>query len=89
MFGVLKFHQYLCDRKFFLYNYRKPPQHIFGPITDISRIATMRRAVSLPVYKYDIQYRPWHLNSTANALSRLFLATTNDASEEADIQHAC
>ena len=90
VFGVLKFHQYLYGRKFILYTDHRPLQYIFGPTADISRTAAnrlQRWAVSLSVYNYDIQYRPSHLNSSADALSRLPLATTTDASEEADIQH--
>ena len=90
VFGVLKFHQYLYGHKFILYTDHKPLQYIFGPTADISRTAANRLqqwAVSLSVYNYNIQYRPSHLNSSADALSRLPLATTTDAFEEADIQH--
>ena len=90
VFRVLKFHQYLYGRKFILYTDHKPLQYIFGPTANISRTATnrlQRWAVPLSVCNYGIQYRPSHLNSSADALSCLPLTTTTDASEKADIQH--
>ena len=87
IFGVKKFHQYVCGRKFQLLTDHKPLTAIFHPSKGISAHSAARLqrwAIFLTGYTYDIEYKPTKTNGNADALSRLPLGT-NETPEEDDV----
>ena len=74
LFGVSKFHYYLCGRHFVIYNDHKPLMHIFNQSKAIPVIASARLqrwALTLSGYQYSIKYRKGSQMCNADALSRL------------------
>ena len=74
IYGVKRFHEYLYDRKFTIFSYRKPLMYIFSKDKNIPRMVSchiQRWAILLNVYDYLICYRPEQDLIGADALSRL------------------
>ena len=74
VFGVEKFHQYLCGRKFLLVTDHKPLTTLLGPKSGIPTLAAARLqrwALLLAAYQYDIEYRSTEKHGNADCLSRL------------------
>ena len=74
VFGVEKFHQYLCGRKFLLVKDHKPLTTLLGPKSGIPTLAAARLqrwALLLAAYQYDIEYRSTEKHGNADCLSRL------------------
>ena len=77
VFGVGKFHQYICGRKFTLYTDHKPLIHIFSESKSVSVMASARLqrwALTLSAYSYTIKYKSGKQQGDADALSRFPLA---------------
>ena len=74
IYGVRKFHTYLCGRKFTLVTDHKPLTSILGPKKGVSAVAAARLqrwALLLSAYTYELEFRATALHSNADALSRL------------------
>ncbi len=74
VFGVKKFHQYLCGRQFTILSDHKPLQHIFKETSAIPQLASariQRWALLLGAYDYKISYKPGQQHANADMLSRL------------------
>ena len=74
VYGVKKFHNYLCGRHFLIESDHQPCAHLFGekkgiPLLASSRI--QRWAMTLSAYHYIITYKSGRLIGNADALSRL------------------
>ena len=91
IFGVRKYHQYLCGRHFELKTDHKPLVHIFSetkatPVLAAGRI--QRWALTLGAYSYTIKFKKGQENSNADALSRLPLPTQHkDPPAPAEVVH--
>ena len=74
VFGVKKFHQYLCGRQFTILSDHKPLQHIFketSAIPPLTSARIQRWALLLGGYDYRISYKPGPQHANADMLSRL------------------
>lgn len=74
IFGVKKFHDYLCGRKFQIKSDHKPLQHLFDSDKAIPQLASariQRWALTLSAYDYTIMYKPGTEHANADLLSRL------------------
>ena len=74
VFGVKKFHHYLCGRKFTILCDHKPLKHIFNENKGIPTMASsrvQRWALTLGAYDYVITYKPGQQNANADGVSRL------------------
>ena len=74
VFGVKKFHQYLCGRKFVVHSDHKPLQFLFKedkPVPTMASARIQRWALTLSAYDYRIVFRAGKENSNADGLSRL------------------
>ena len=84
-FGVSKFHQYLCGRKFTLITDHRSLTTIFGKKGSLPAIAAARLErwpIILSTYTFDIEYRSSEKHANADGFSRLPL---NSESPEDDI----
>ena len=73
IFGIGKFHQYICGRKFTLYTDHKPLIHIFNESKSVPAMASARLqrwALTLSAYTYTIKYKSGKQQGNADALSR-------------------
>ena len=71
IFGVKRFHQYLCSP---IVSDHKPLQHLFKQTRAIPTLASsciQRWALTLGVYEYGIEYKPGSNHANADILSRL------------------
>ncbi len=74
IFGVKKFHLYLCGRMFTLVTDHKPLTTILGPKQGTPPLAAARMqrwSLILAAYSYTIEYRPTDAHGNADSLSRL------------------
>ena len=74
MYGVKKFHTYLCGRHFTMYSDHQPLRRLFNESKGIPAMAAswiQRWALTLSAYEYSIAYRPGKEHAKADALSRL------------------
>lgn len=74
MFGVKRFHKYLCGRKFVICTDHKPLISLLHEMKAVPQMASqtiMRWAVLLRAYEYVITYRVGKDNGNVDALSRL------------------
>jgi len=74
VYGVKKFHQFLCGRRFTLYTDHKPLTTILGPKKGIPPLAATRLqrwALILSTYTFQIEYKPTQAHANADGLSRL------------------
>ena len=83
VFGVRKFNQYLCVRRFTLVTDHKPLTSILGSKHGVPSMAAARLqrwALLLAGYQYDIYYRDTKSHGNADALSRLPLSCIDNTS---------
>ena len=81
VFGVKRFHQYLCGRQFTIYTDHKPLEAIFSSNKQISAMAsahTKRWALTLSMYDYNVKYKKGKEIPHADSLSRLPLPDTQE-----------
>ena len=74
VYGVKKFHDYLCNRHFLIESDHQPLAHLFGEQKGIPPLASsgiQRWALTLSAYHYSIRYKSGRLIGNADALSRL------------------
>ena len=74
VFGVNRFHHYLCGRKFTILSDHKPLKHIFSENKGIPIMASFRVkcwALTLGAYDYSISFKPGQLNASADGVSQL------------------
>ena len=73
VFGVKKFHQFLCGRPFAITSDHKPLQNIFKETSAIPQMASARiqRWALLGGYDYTISYKPGRQHANTYMLSRL------------------
>ena len=74
IFGVKKFHHYLCGRNFTLVTDHKPLVTIMGPkkgIPSLAAVCLQRWAILLSAYDYTIQFKSTTSHGNADGLSRL------------------
>ena len=74
IFGVKKFHLYLCGQTFTLVTDRKPLTTIFGPKRGTPPLAAARLqrwSLILSAYSYNIEYCSTEAHANADSLSRL------------------
>ena len=79
IFGVKKFHQYLCSRHFTILSDHKPLQYLFkesSPMPAMASARIQRWALSLAAYDYKIVYKPGSTHANTDMLSRLPLPQT-------------
>ena len=79
IFGVKKFHQYLCGRHFTILSDHKSIQYLFkesNPMPAMASARIQRWALALAAYDYKIVYKPGSKHANANMLSRLLLPQT-------------
>eukprot|EP00118_Oscarella_pearsei_P024264 m.302820 g.302820 ORF g.302820 m.302820 type:complete len:331 (+) comp40828_c0_seq6:540-1532(+) len=89
-FGVTKFNQYLCGRKFTLITDHRPLTTIFGLKETLPAVAAARLhrwAVILSAYNYDIEYRTSEQHGNADGFSRLPIAEINEDELGMDVHH--
>ena len=87
VFGIKKFHRYLCGRSFILITDHKPLLSILGPKRGIPPLAAARMqrwSLLLSAYTYDIEFRPTELHGNTDALSRLPLDNTSQVGNSLD-----
>jgi hypothetical protein len=78
IFGVKKFHKYLCGHHFLLRSDHKPLLFLFGEKSGIPVLASARLqhwALILSAYSYTLEFVRGEENGSDDALSRLPLAT--------------
>jgi hypothetical protein len=78
VFAVRRFHKYLFARRFIIVTDHKPLLGLFGshkPVPEICSPRMTRWLLTLSSYLYKIVYREGKLNSNADAMSRLPMAT--------------
>ena len=74
IFGVKKFHQYLCGRHFTILSDHEPLQYLFkesNPMPAMASARIQRWALALAAYDYKIVYKPGSKHANADMLSRL------------------
>ena len=74
VFGVKRFHQYICGRRFTLVTDHRPLCRIFSPSAETSSVAAARLqrwALILSMYDYEIEFVSGLQNVPADVLSRL------------------
>ncbi len=74
VYGVKKFHNYLCGRHFFIHSDHQPLRHLFDASKGVPPVAAariLRWSLTLSAYEYTILYRPGKELGHADALSRL------------------
>ena len=74
VFAVNKFQQYILGRRFTLKTDHKPLERLFGPKSEIPKLAAnriSRWALTLSMFDFDIQYQAGINNAPADVLSRL------------------
>ena len=74
VYGVKKFHNYLCGRHFLIESDHQPLAHLFGEKKGMPPLASsriQRWALTLSAYHYSIRYKSGRLIGNADALSRL------------------
>ena len=79
IFGVKKFHQYLCGKQFTILSDYKPLQYLFkesNPMPAMASARIQRWAITLAAYDYKIVYKPGSKHANADMLSRLPLPQT-------------
>ena len=84
-FGVTKFRQYLCGRRFTLVTDHRPLTTLFGSKGSLPVIAAARLerwAIVLSMFTYDIEYRPSEQHANADGLSRLPVDTRKTDEDE-------
>ena len=72
IFGILKFHQYLCARKLILVTNHKPLTWIFSPNKGIPVLVASRLqrwAIQLSAYQHEVTYRSLRQNANADMFS--------------------
>lgn len=82
IYGIKKFYQYVCGRRFTLVTDHKPLLQIFSPSRSLPVLSATRMqhyAIFLQSFQYDIRYKNTNLHSNADAMSRLPL-TSEDLS---------
>lgn len=87
IFGVGKFNTYLWGRAFTLRTDHKPLERIFGEKRDLPKVTNnrlVRWALYLNEYNYKVEYQKGSDNQCADAMSRLPLPVTTQASKEKD-----
>lgn len=78
IFGIKKFHQYLCGRNFTIYTDHKPLLGLLNPAKPIPQHISprlLRWSLMMGAYQYEIKYREGINNQNADALSRLPLVS--------------
>ena len=88
VFGVQKFHQFLCGRDFTLCTDHKPLTTILGPKKGIPPIAAARLqrwALQLAAHNYTIKFRPTKAHANADALSCLPLKGIHSKETKTDL----
>ncbi|XP_043224537.1 uncharacterized protein LOC122382800 isoform X2 [Amphibalanus amphitrite] len=81
IFGVKRFHQYICGRHFTLVTDHRPLCRIFSPSAETSSVAAARLqrwALILSMYDYEIEFVSGLQNVPADVLSRLPSRTESD-----------
>ena len=74
VFGVKRFHQYVCGRRFTLVTDHRPLCRIFSPSAETASVAAARLqrwALILSMYDYQIEFVSGSQNVPADVLSRL------------------
>ena len=88
VYGVKKFHTYLCGRHFTIYSDHQPLRRLFNESKGIPAMAAsriQRWALTLSAYEYSIAYRPGKEHANADALSRLPLPQQTDMPVPGDL----
>lgn len=88
IFGICKFHQYLCGKRFTLLTDHRPLKTILGPQTGIPSLAASRLqrwALLLSAHSYDLKYRKADSHCNADSLSRLPVPVTKPELHSEDI----
>lgn len=88
VYGVKRFHEYLCGCPFILKTDHKLLQHILGTTRDMNKITNVRivrRGMILSEYTYSIEYIEGKNNVVADALSKL---PPNEILKNGDKVHA-
>ena len=89
IFGVKKFHKYLCGRTFTLVTDHKPLTSILGAQSGIPTLAAARLqrwALILAAYQYKLLYRKSSDHANADALSRLPSGDSQEGEESSVCQ---
>jgi len=87
IFGVKKFYNYLCGRKFILVTDHQPLLTIFDlkrQLPSLLAIRLHRWSLYLSQFTYTVEYRNTLEHGNADALSRLPARTSNDVSPDID-----
>ncbi|KAI0988750.1 hypothetical protein GJ496_009905 [Pomphorhynchus laevis] len=85
IYAVRKFHQYIYEQKFTLWNDHRPLKYIFGQgrnLSKVTNISLVSWALTLLQYNYDIQYIRGTENVLADILSRFAIEEYQVGSSE-------
>ncbi|KAK7574018.1 hypothetical protein V9T40_011209 [Parthenolecanium corni] len=89
MFAVKKFEDYILGRQFTLQTDHKPLERIFGPKSELPKLAASclaRWSIELSAYNYELEHVQGRNNLVADMLSRLPIKATQ--AEQPDEIHA-
>lgn len=89
IFGVRKFHQYLCGRKFTLMTDNEPLKQIFSETKGLPTMAALRMqhyATFLQAFNYTIKFRPTKEHCNADAFSRLPISSRKPDSTVEEVE---
>ena len=85
IFGIKRFHQFLCGRRFLIFTDHKPLVTLLGETKGVPTMCSgliQRWAVLLSAYQYKLEYRPGIENANADALSRLPTSGSSSTADE-------
>ena len=85
IFGIKRFHHFLCGRRFLIFTDHKPLVTLLRETKGVPTMCSgriQRWALLLSAYQYKLEYRPGIENANADALSRLPTSGSSSTADE-------